>query len=135
MGVETVFLQAESYLELSRASMMELFCENSQGLLAIFAKNFIIDLWLGSKYASEKTETFKMRLTKIGQFILIVITRSVSCIFWKSKCKEFILADTNYNLLWVWQPKWIVSWQKSHQACVQVSKSTYLITNQYLELT
>ena len=39
-----MFLQAESYLELSRASMMELFCENSQGLLAIFAKNFIIDL-------------------------------------------------------------------------------------------
>ena len=44
MGVETVFLKAESYLELSRVSMMELFCENSQRLSAIFAKSLIIDL-------------------------------------------------------------------------------------------
>ena len=47
-------VKAEPYSELSRASMME--------LLAILAKRFIIDIRLGSKYASEKTETFKMKL-------------------------------------------------------------------------
>ena len=60
--VGRVFVKAETYFEVSRASMMEIFCKNSQGLSAIFAKSFIIDVRLGSKYASEKTETFKIKL-------------------------------------------------------------------------
>ena len=38
----------------------EAFCINSQQ--AIFAKKFIKDVRLGSKYASGETETFKMKL-------------------------------------------------------------------------
>ena len=38
------------------------FCINSLRLSAIFAKGFVKDVRLGSKYTSEKTETFKMKL-------------------------------------------------------------------------
>ena len=61
-----MFVKAEPYLELSRASMLEPFYKNSERLSAIFAKSFITDVRLGSKYVSQKTETFtmKLRLTK-----------------------------------------------------------------------
>ena len=55
-------VKAEPCLEPSPISMMELFCKNSQRLSAIFAKSFLMDVALGSKYASEKTEAFKMKL-------------------------------------------------------------------------
>ena len=74
-----MLVKVELYLELSQASMVELFYKNSSSLLAIFAKNVIIDVPLGSKYASEETEVFKMKL-KVSQNIAIVTTRSVSCL-------------------------------------------------------
>ena len=45
----------EVYSELSQISMMELFTKTRNGLkaLAIFLNSFILDAWLGSKYASE----------------------------------------------------------------------------------
>ena len=45
----------EAYSELSQISMMELFTKTRNGLkaLAIFLNSFILDAWLGSKYASE----------------------------------------------------------------------------------
>ena len=51
-----VFVKAEPFLELSQASMMELFRKNSERLSAILAKSFIIDVQLVSKYASEKID-------------------------------------------------------------------------------
>ena len=69
-----MFAKAEPYLELSRASMMAICRKNSKRLSVIFAKDFTTDVQLGSKYASEKTENFK-----VGQIIAIVTKRSVSC--------------------------------------------------------
>ena len=45
----------EAYSELSQISMMELFVKTRNGLkaLAISLNSFILDAWLGSKYASE----------------------------------------------------------------------------------
>ena len=65
------FVKPEPYLEHSRAPTMELFCKTSELISAIFAKSFIIDARLGSKYTSEKTETFKMklRLTKSSRLL------------------------------------------------------------------
>ena len=65
------FVKPEPYLELSRAPTMELFCKTSELISAIFAKSFIIDARLGSKYTSEKSETFKMklRLTKSSRLL------------------------------------------------------------------
>ena len=57
-----VFVNAESYLELSQAFMTKLFCRNSERFSAIFAKSFIVDIRMDSKYASEKIKTFKMKL-------------------------------------------------------------------------
>ena len=62
--VGKVFVNAERYLELSGVFMMEHFYKNISQFLAIFAKSFIIDVGLGSKYASEKTETFKMKFNQ-----------------------------------------------------------------------
>ena len=61
---------------------MERFCSNSKRLSAIFSKSFIIDLRLGFKYASEKIETFKMklRLAKSSQLLqpsTIITKRSI----------------------------------------------------------
>ena len=44
---------AGSYSEPSRTSKMELFAEivNGWNVLTIFAKNFILDVWMGSEYA------------------------------------------------------------------------------------
>ena len=74
-----MLVKVELYLELSQASMVELFYKNSSRLLAILAKNVIIDVPLGSKYASEETEVFKMKL-EVSQNIAIVTTQSVSCL-------------------------------------------------------
>ena len=54
----TTYKSLEIYLEPSRASVMKLFCENSSWLqqLTIFAKSSIIDVLMGSKYASETVE-------------------------------------------------------------------------------
>ena len=62
-----MFVKAEPYLKLNRASIMELLCKKRdffrfKGVKLFFEKNFIIDVRLGSKYASDKTETFKMKL-------------------------------------------------------------------------
>ena len=54
-------VKAEAYLETKRVSMMELFCENSKPLTA-FAKKSIIDVRLGSKYASESIKILKTNL-------------------------------------------------------------------------
>ena len=45
----------EAHSELSQISVMELFTKTRNGLkaLAIFLNSFILDAWLGSKYASE----------------------------------------------------------------------------------
>ena len=74
-----MLVKVELYLELSQASMVELFYKNSSRLLAILAKNVIIDVPLGSKYAFEETEVFKMKL-EVSQNIAIVTTQSVSCL-------------------------------------------------------
>ena len=58
-----MFAKAQPYLELSQASMMELFGKNSKQLSDIFAKSFIIYNRLCFKYTSEKTETFNIKLT------------------------------------------------------------------------
>ena len=52
--------QAEVYLEPSRTSMTKFFSENNKPFLAInyFRKNSIINVRLGSKYASGKTSLF-----------------------------------------------------------------------------
>ena len=52
-----LFLKAEPSLQLSRESMRCFFAK----LPAIFAKGFFKDVWLGSKYATEKVESFKMK--------------------------------------------------------------------------
>lgn len=61
-----VFVNAESYLELSQAFMTKLFCRNSERFSASFAKSFTVDIRMDSKHASEKTGTFKMKL-KVGE--------------------------------------------------------------------
>ena len=57
-----MFVEAELYLELCQTSIMELVCKDFERLSAIFAENLIIDVRLGSKFASEKTEILKMKL-------------------------------------------------------------------------
>ena len=57
-----MFVEAELYLELCQTSIMELVCKDFEQLSAIFAENLIIDVRLGSKFASEKTENLKMKL-------------------------------------------------------------------------
>ena len=49
--------QTEAYSEPSRTSKMELFAKivNSRTPLIIFTKSSILDVWLGSEYASFKT--------------------------------------------------------------------------------
>ena len=63
--------------------MTELFCKNSQLLSPIFTKSFIIYVRLDSKYASEKTEIFKMKprlgkpsrlFTRAAFFVFIKLT-------------------------------------------------------------
>ena len=54
-------LKSEANLELSRKSTMELFCENSYRLKTVYSfckKSFIVDVGLGSKYASGNTRSF-----------------------------------------------------------------------------
>ena len=79
--------------------MMELFFKNSYRLSAIFAKGFIIDVRLGSKYASEKTETFKMklrlakslRLLQCAAFLVYISDRFISNIALRSKSVKQLL--------------------------------------------
>ena len=46
----------------SRASMMELYCKNSNQLAAIFPKSSIIHTRMGSKSTSQKTEIVKIKV-------------------------------------------------------------------------
>ena len=49
--------KAEAYLEPSQTSKMELFMKtvNDFQLLTNYAKSFVLDVWLGSQYTSEKS--------------------------------------------------------------------------------
>ena len=45
--------KAKGYLEAIQISKVEIFCENSQQLLTIWAKISILDVFLGSEFVSE----------------------------------------------------------------------------------
>ena len=70
-------VKAKAYQEPSRASMRELYCENSNQLKAIFPKSWITDVRMGSKYVSEKSQDEG----KAGKIVPIVTTHSFSCFF------------------------------------------------------
>ena len=46
--------KAKGYLEAIQISKVEIFCENSQQLLTIWAKISILDVFLGSEFVSAK---------------------------------------------------------------------------------
>ena len=56
-----MFVKADPFLDFSRASLMKLFAKIVNSF-QLFSQKASSDVCLGSRYASEKTETFKMKL-------------------------------------------------------------------------
>ena len=56
---------SETYSEASQAPKMELFAKILEGFqpLTVFEKNSVLDVWLGSEYASEYTTTTGLKET------------------------------------------------------------------------